>query len=78
MNRTQRGSRTSSPNAAERSPVNRCEVLVRAHRERGAAGVAEARALIESLGLVTATVAEHDSDVALDAFRRFARASAGR
>ena len=59
------------------SPVNRWEVLVGAYRERGDDGVAEARALIESLGLETANLSKRDSDVAFDAFRRFGKGVGG-
>ena len=59
------------------SPVNRWEILVGAYRERGDAGVTQARALIESLGLETASVSKRDSDVAFEAFRRFGKGVGG-
>lgn len=59
------------------SPVNHWEVLVAAYRERGDPGVADARALLESLRVEAADLPSEAGELAFEVFRRFGKGAGG-
>ena len=59
------------------SPVNYWEVLAKAHRYRGVAGVRAAEEILRRMGVAVASIGASDAHLAYEAFARFGKGAGG-